>query len=90
MQTQEDESMADPITMHNQEEEKNESCCEEEEPINNIDLQIAKWKGVKSYMRNSKYPISDYVAYTKLLGNFKTFVAKIDEIHVPRNVQEAL
>jgi len=86
MQTREDEPMADPITMDNQEEEKNESCCEKEELINNIDLQIAKWKGVRSYMRNSKYLISDYVAYTKLSGNFKIFVAKIDEIHVPRNV----
>ena len=73
--------MADPITKDNQEEdEKNDPCCEEEELINNLDLSIAIRKGVRSYIWNSKYLISDYVAYTKLLGTFKTFVAKIDKI----------
>ena len=37
-------------------------------------------------MKNSRYPISDYVAY--LSENFRTFVAKIDEIQVPRHVHE--
>ena len=42
MQTQESKPMADPITTDNQEEDKeNEPCCEEEEPINDIDLPIA-------------------------------------------------
>ena len=89
MQTQEYEPMTDIIMIDNQEDEKNEPCCEEEEWVNDIDLPIATRKGVRSCMRNSKYPILDYVEYTKLLGNFKTFVAKIDVIHVPRNVQEA-
>ena len=69
--------MVDPIATDNQEDdEKNESCCEEEEPINNINLLISIGEGVKSCMRNSKYPISNYITYTKLSRNFKTFVSK--------------
>lgn len=37
-----------------------------------------------------KYLISNYVAYSKLLENFKAFITHIAEIQVPRNINETL
>ena len=87
--------MADPSTTNNQEEdggsnqEEDKTYYENVEP-NDLDLLIAIRKGVRSSAKNFKYPISDYVEYSKLSRNFKAFFAKIDEIQIPNNIHEAL
>ncbi|KAJ1395404.1 Gag-polypeptide of LTR copia-type [Sesbania bispinosa] len=57
------------------------------EPIDDIDIPIALRKGVRSC---TQHPIEKYVSYGKLSQGYRSFVAALDNTHIPRNVQEAL
>lgn len=52
-----------------------------------IDIPIAVRKGVRTC---TQHPIENCVSYGKLSQNYRSFVAAIDNIEIPRNVQEAL
>ena len=51
------------------------------------DIPIAVRKGVRSC---TKHPIYTFVSYEGLSPKFKSFVANLDNIQVPNNIQEAL
>ena len=51
---------------------------------------IALRKGVRSCRANVRYPISHYVKYGKLGTQYKAFLSLLDDIVIPRRVEEAL
>lgn len=51
------------------------------------ELPIAKRKGVRSC---TQHPMSRYVCYSKLNPHYKSFLAKVDQVIIPRNIYEAL
>ena len=50
-------------------------------------MSIALRKRARSYV---KYPMSNHLTYAKLSPQYKRFVASIDNIAVPRNIQETM
>ncbi|CAN1141771.1 Retrovirus-related Pol polyprotein from transposon TNT 1-94 [Linum perenne] len=52
-----------------------------------LDLPIATRKAVRACTR---HPISKYVSYAKLSSHYKTFVSRLTNQFVPRNIMEAL
>ena len=50
-------------------------------------VSITLGKGVRSCV---KYPISNHLIYAKLSPQFRGFVAKIDSIEVPKNIQSSM
>jgi IS30 family transposase len=52
-----------------------------------IDIPIAMRKGVRTC---TKHPIEKYISYGKLSQSYRSFVAAVDNIEVPNNIQEAL
>ena len=78
-----------------QPQESNPSSRSSEDPSGNYnpetnddsDFPIAVRKGVRSC---TKHPIYTFVSYEGLSPKFKTFVANLDNIQVPNNIQEAL
>lgn len=52
-----------------------------------IDIPIAKRKGVRTC---TQHPIERYVSYGKLSQSYRSFVAAVDSVEIPRNIQEAL
>lgn len=55
--------------------------------IDDLDLPIALQKGLRSC---TKYPISNYMAYSKLSIQFVAFTTTVDSVEIPRNIYEAL
>ncbi|XP_058732599.1 uncharacterized protein LOC131604129 [Vicia villosa] len=53
----------------------------------NIDIHIAIRKGVETC---TKHPIGKYISYGKLSQSYRSFVAVVDNIKIPNNIQEAL
>ena len=51
---------------------------------------IALRKGVRSCRANVRYPISHYVKYGKLGTQYKAFLSLLDDIVIPKRVEEAL
>ncbi|XP_073016671.1 uncharacterized protein [Primulina eburnea] len=52
-----------------------------------LDLPIALRKERRSC---AKYPISNYVSYSRLSPQFSMFSGNVSSVHIPRNIQEAL
>ena len=82
IQNQESKPIADPPTV-----KEIEECNKDVEKMNDLDPPIAVRKGVRSC---TKYPISNYLTYSKLSCGFKAFVSETDRMQVPRDVHEAL
>lgn len=55
--------------------------------ITNNDIPSAIRKGVRTC---THHPIERFVSYKKLLTSYRSFVAAVDNIEIPRNIQEAL
>lgn len=56
--------------------------------LSNSDVtSIALRKGKKTC---TQHPIKRFVSYKKLSQKYKTFVATLDKINIPKNIQEAL
>ena len=53
----------------------------------NTDIPIAKRKGVRTC---TQHPIERYVSYGKLSQNYRSFIAVVDSVEIPRTIQEAL
>ena len=53
----------------------------------NTDIPIAKRKGVRTC---TQHPIERYVSYGELSQNYRSFVAAVGSLEIPRNIQEAL
>lgn len=51
-----------------------------------FDVPIAWRKGVRSC---TKHPISNHLVYSRLSLSYRMFTAKIDEVQIPRNINEA-
>lgn len=60
-------------------------------PVNmnapDTDIPIAMRKGVRTC---TQHPIERYVSYGKLSQKYRSFVAAVDNIEIPKNIQEAL
>ena len=54
---------------------------------NDLDIPIAIRKGKCSC---TIHPMSKYLSYVKPLKKYNDFISKISNLHVPRNIQEAL
>ena len=52
-----------------------------------IDIPIAKRKGVRSY---TQYPIANYFSYDRLSPEFRAFTTKISIVEVPQTIEDAL
>lgn len=52
-----------------------------------LDLPIAIRKPIRSC---TKYPLSNYVSYSKLSSSFAAFTSKLSTVEIPKNIQEAL
>ena len=50
-------------------------------------LPIAYRKGVREC---TKHPINRYVSYSRLSPNYKAFLADLDTVKIPKNIEEAL
>jgi len=50
-------------------------------------MPIALQKGVRSC---AKYPIKNHLNYAKLSPKFRGFIAKVDSIVVPKDIQGAM
>ena len=50
-------------------------------------LPIAYRKRVREY---TKHPINRYVSYSRLSPNYKAFLADLDTVKIPKNIEEAL
>lgn len=55
--------------------------------VNDLDMPIALWKGVRSCVN---YCISNQLAYSKLSLQLKEFTTSIDQVEVPKDIQSAL
>ncbi|KAL5546962.1 hypothetical protein UlMin_006649 [Ulmus minor] len=55
--------------------------------VDDYDLPIAQRKGVP---KCPYHPIENHVAYGKLLSSYKAFVSNLDNVQIPKTVQEAL
>ena len=55
--------------------------------VDDSDLPIAQRKGVREC---TDHPIEKYVAYGKLLSSYRAFVSYLDNVQIPKTVQEAL
>lgn len=80
MQTHESEPVTDSSNSNGEDGTGCEQPC---------DMDCLKEMG-KNLYQNFENILFQYVSYFKLLGNFKAFIALIDEIQVPRNITEAL
>ena len=79
--------MANPPITNSQEEEEVETCFENDEGVDDLDLPIAKRKGVRTC---TKHTISNYLTYSKISRDFKAFITKVFAIRVPKDIYEAL
>ena len=52
-----------------------------------LDIPIAIRKEVRSCV---KYPISNYLTYSRLSSQFKAFTTIVDGVTIPQNIQEDL
>ena len=52
-----------------------------------LDIPIAIKKGKRSC---TSHPVSKYLYYSKLSKIYNAFISKISNLHVPKNIQEAL
>ena len=53
--------------------------------FDDLDLPIVLRKG-----KRNTYPISNYLSYDKLSENHKSYLAKLSDVSVPRDINEAL
>ena len=56
-------------------------------PHNDLDQPIALRKGIRAC---TEHPINNFVSYKKLSPSYHAFVSSIDNIQIPRTIQEAL
>ena len=57
------------------------------ENFNDMDLPIALRKGKRSC---TLHPIGNFVSYKNLSSSYRAFTTSLNEIQIPRNIQEAL
>ena len=55
--------------------------------VDNSNIPIAQRKGVREC---TNHPIEKYVAYGKLMSSYRAFVSNLDNVQIPKTVQEAL
>ena len=76
-----------PETEPIEEDKKTENAETAEPELYDLDIPIAWRKGMRSC---TKYPISNHLVYSWLSPNFRAFTVKVDEVKIPRNINEAL
>ena len=70
-----------------EEENKTKNAKHVELELYDLDIPIGWRKGVRSC---TKYSISNHLVYSRLSPNFRAFTARVDEVQIPRNINETL
>ena len=64
-----------------------ENFPENNDANDDLNLAIALRKGVRSC---TQHALCNYISYSGLPPNFRAFIANLDSVQVPTNIQEAL